>query len=270
MPTKSKAKSQKPKVSATKVGVWRGFGGLARSSIGFYRKNTKSLIWITAIVAVPSALLSLLKATNDATVASYLSLASTLMSLALIWSILQIEAGKKVKAKQAYYFGTASFLRFLLLVMLLALSLLPFIVGVAIFTSAVYASAVPVGGADLVLLALLLFVLSLPTFWLITSYIFSLFEVNGKPDATPAVALKASRALVKGRGWWTLAELLLLFVLALGLMILPTALFLGLYVASHGSSIYLVLLQLTASFLVLPISYIYLNKLRLTLSKKND
>ncbi len=253
----------------TKAGTWKSYWQATRASIKFFGANWKILVWVTAIVALPTNLLTLGKSlSGDATVSAYVSLATVLMSLALIWTVLAKGAGEKVKARDAYYFGTAKFVVFLLVALALALQLLPFIIGAAIFVSAIYGSNVSISQVDWVLLVALWVALAVPSFYLLTHYVLAPLEVVSPTVQTPLQALRASRALTRGKGWRVFGQLLLFGVSVILAVAIPTVLFVWLYVLTHGGQIFLTLLQIVISLVFLPYSYVYLYQLRFQLTRE--
>src|SRR4051794_18248608 len=85
-----------------------------------WKKHFKILSIICAVVAIPTAILNVATAGDSATQA-YLSLATMIMNIVVIWAIIRLKSGHKVSVKEAYFEGSSSLVRFFLVASVLAL-----------------------------------------------------------------------------------------------------------------------------------------------------
>lgn len=241
-------------LSPTKLpGTWV----LLRQSVRFLRQHFWRLVAVVAVVAVPTSLLDLAIGTEGETqLRAYFSLAALLMNLALLWTIIKLDQGESVGLSRAYYLGTASFVRFMLVALVLALQLLPFIIGTSIYAIGVAGAGGSVALVEKLLLAGLGLALTAPTLFWLTRYLFALFIIPTSPKS-PIEALRTSRAAVKGRGFGVFRRLGLFGLLAVVVLALPSV---GLILLAQGGG-WLVGLQLTTTLLFLPLTNIYLYKL---------
>lgn len=231
---------------------------LLKTSWGNYRRNAKLLAAIALVVALPGGLLTL--AGVDPVISAYISLATVLMNLALIWTIDQLRQGHSVTVKRAYYEGTATVVQFMLTSVFLLLLLLPLALGGLLFNSAAGgASSASIGTPERLLVAILWLILAVPSlFWLVRRLFALLIVVEDK--TTPLAAIRRSRELVKGRSWPVFGRLAALAAVVVVVILIPTVL---LIVAASATILNfgLAALQLAVSLTVLPWSYIYLHKL---------
>jgi hypothetical protein len=208
-------------------------------------------------VALPTGLITLLVG-EDSVVASYVSLATMFLNLALIWTVVEVKAGRPVTIKSAYYFGTAGIVRFLLTALIIALQLIPFTLGAAIYTNGVSGSTTSVTIPEKVLLGLVWLLLAWPSVYWVTRSIFSIYPIV-EDLLPPVAALKASAARVKGRFFPVLGRLMVLLVVMVVVLAVPSFFLLGLEgVGRHWASFGL---QLVSTVLFLPFSSLYLYNL---------
>jgi len=132
---------------------------------------------------------------------AYQLLLLSLVSMALIWTFRQMYADKprRVTVKQAYYTGTAPFVRYLIINAVIGLQLVPALLGMAIYQQVLGAGLAATSAESFIWLALLVMTLLL-SFYMVSSSIFALFIVT-LPDVTPMQALRSARELVHFRRW---------------------------------------------------------------------
>lgn len=234
-----------------------GFWGLFTGSCRDFWTERRSLMLVAMVAALPVGLISLLS--QDPGILAYGSLAAVIMNLALIWTVVRLQKGHMVTLKEAYYEGTSALVRFLLVALVLVASLLPFIIGATIFSSAVSDTTVTVGLAEKLLVGVLWLILALPTLRWLTRYCFALLLVS-QPGVTPIQALKTSRQRVKGRSWSIFGRLASLTALSIVIIFIPT---IAVYVLIPPafSPFILAVLQLVVTLTVLPLYYVFLYRL---------
>lgn len=129
-------------------------------------------------------------------------------SLAVIWALRQVLAGKSIRIRDAYYHGMYPLVQFILVLLVIGLQLLPFIIGSTLY-NLVVANGIAVGGLERAGW-LALFAAGLGwSVYMISSSLFALYIVT-LPDMTPLKALRSARELVKGRRWAVILRLVFL------------------------------------------------------------
>ena len=236
--------------------VWK----LTKASLATWNQHAKILTLVVALVAVPTNLLQLLLSAGDTTLSAYVSLAALVMNLALIWAIIRLESGdKKVSLRQAYYEGTASLVRFLLVSFLLVAELVPLAIGLLLYNVGVAGAAPGTTGFEEIIISLLALALAVPSLFWFNRSLLALVLLPGS-ELRPMTAVKQSWRSVRGRSWQVLRKLLGL-VLVAGLLIAVPAIILVLLYEHTTNRGFLALLQLFASLAILPLIDIYLYKL---------
>lgn len=144
----------------------------------------------------------------DANAGVYQSLLLVLVSLALIWSLRQVYAKQKVRARDGFYKGVYPLIPFILVLLVIGLELLPLIFGGYVY-GVVISNGIALYTIEKVLWGMLFFFLALLSFYMISSSVFGLYIVT-LPDMTPMKALKSARELVRYRRWTVLRKLIFL------------------------------------------------------------
>lgn len=171
------------------------FGALA-SGIGVY------------IVMLGSA-----GSSSTAASAPYQLFIAIITSLAVIWSVRQLMANKKIRIRDAYYMGMYPLIPFIIVLAVVSLQLLPLMIG-----STIYAMVVSYGIAitlieRIIWVVVFLALAVLSVYWL-SSSLFALYIVT-LPEMTPIKALKSAKELVNGYRWQLIRKIFALPVLLL-------------------------------------------------------
>jgi hypothetical protein len=233
-----------------------------RRCVRDYKASWKLFLAIVLIVALPIRLLGLNSAlSTDGGFNAYATVASLVMNLAVLSAAYAYVTAKPFSLRQAYYEGTRSFVAYIIASSLLALCLLPAIIGFLFFS----AGSSSVGGlGEIIIVGVVAVVLVLPSLWLLVRFILGTVLVATEP-LRPVEALKAARQLTLTRFWTVTARLLVLFfwVLLIVLIIAAITTILGLVFSSAGllSAIF----ELTTSILVLPLGSLYVVRLVMAL-----
>lgn len=127
----------------------------------------------------------------------YQSILFLIGSLAIIWTVRQLMADKKIRIRDAYYKGMYPLVPYILVTLVIALQLLPAIIGAWLFGTVV-ANGIAVSMLEQGLWLGLFFVLALVSIYMVCSSLFALFIVT-LPDMTPMRALRSARGMVKYR-----------------------------------------------------------------------
>ena len=236
------------------IGSWKLWVGAVRE----FRSGWKLYLGIAAVVIVPVQILSLSSAlASDAAFGAYTKVATLLVNVALIYVAGRRFDGQTDTIREAYYNGTAGFVRFILTSAAVAICLFPLLLGVFFFAAGSSAGASPaelavVGAVSLVLAAISV----LPLALFICAPLVTIIEGTG-----PWASLKAARKLVRGRYWVVVARLI---ILGAWLALIATVLF-GLVdlvgLAYRNANFLGALYQLGIGLLALPLGSIYLTYL---------
>ena len=223
-------------------------------------RNKRSLVPIILIVMVPVLLLGLtMGAASSAS--AYGSLATLIMNVAVITTVMHLAAGTKhVKLAEAYYGGTRRFVPFVLVVLMLMAQTLPLLFGGLLYVSG-SGGTVGLGLPEKLILVGMWAVIALPTFRWLARSIFALYIVQDD-DVSPVAAVRASSALVRGATWRVgvrlLAATLTIFVLIIGPALVAATLPAD---SGLGSQLLLAGLQLLLGLVVVPFAAMYGYKL---------
>lgn len=158
---------------------------------------------------------------------SYQSLLIILVSLALIWALRQLQAGTKIRVKDAFYKGLYPLVPFVLVLLVISLQLLPAAIGSFIYGT-VIVNGIAVTALEQFIWTILFFLLLLLSLYMLCSSVFALYIVT-LPDMTPMKALRSARQLVMHRRWTVLRKVLFLplaLLILAALLIVPLIIFL--------------------------------------------
>jgi len=140
-----------------------------------------------------------------------------IVSLALIWSLRQVQAGVRIRIRDAYYKGVYPLVLFLLVLCIIGLQSTPIVIGNTVYTLVV-ANDIAVTAIEKALWVALFGFFIILSIYMITSSIFALYIVT-LPNMTPFKALRSARGLVLNRRWQVMRK-----VIALPLILLISAL----------------------------------------------
>ncbi|HSX44878.1 MAG TPA: hypothetical protein VLF39_02050 [Candidatus Saccharimonadales bacterium] len=182
---------------------------------------------------------------------AYLTILLVIVSLAVIWTLRQTQAGVKVSISDPFYKGLYPLVPMILVLLVIGLETLP-LLGANLLFGLVITNGVAVSLLEKTLWSCLIFLLALLTIYMITSSIFALYIVT-LPDVKPIEALRSARDLVRYRRWTIMRKLLflpLVLVVIGSVIIVP----LVLYLTVAAEWVYFVL-TISAVFIIH--SYIY-------------
>lgn len=179
----------------------------------------------------------------------YQIIISTICCLALIWTFRQVLSHEKASLKQSFYQGMSPLIKYLLVLAMFGVHLLPLAIGAYIFSiiinSGVYTTF------ELWVTLIIFLALSLWTLWLITHSMFALF-IATLPEMTPVRALRSAKKMVYRRRliiWRKLLGAIILAALVVVMVMLPFVLW---WTTAAPWIVYLL------SVLAIPISQAYL------------
>jgi hypothetical protein len=210
------------------------------------------------IVTLPTRLLALSSSlSSDGSFTAYVTIASLVMNMAVLTAVRHFLDDEPVTQRLAYYDGTAHFVRFVLVSVVIAVCLLPALYGYLVYTLGSTAGA-PLG--EVLIVSLIGLIIALPSMWLLTRFLLAIIiQVNH--DVRPVASLRQARRLTLGRFWailGRLAFLLLALIVLAGVLLLIVGT-LGLII--HGGTLTDSLFQLLVSIFALPLTGLYLTRL---------
>ena len=180
-------------------------------NLGEYRTTLDDLI--TGSEAVKTLALSGLALASATTGASQVQLLyglvlAVVFSLAFIWAIRHITAGKKFNIRDTFYRSQTPLIPYMSLVLLMFVQFIP--LGFGSFLYAIVTSQhIAIGPWENLIFLVVWLTLSLASaYWLVNSLMAS-YAVT-LPGMYPLSALKATRKLVKQRRWYLLKKILFL------------------------------------------------------------
>ncbi len=165
-------------------------------------------------------------ATANETASLYQTILLIVTSLALIWSLRQVQAGNKVQAREAFYKGMYPLIPFVLVFLVIVLQLLPLVIGNWLY-SVVVSGGIAVTMAEKTLWIILVVLLSLLSLYMLSSSVFALY-ISTLPDMTPMKALRSARELVRHRRGVVLRRVLflpLVMVVVAAIIMIPVIIF---------------------------------------------
>lgn len=126
----------------------------------------------------------------------YQIIISTVCALALIWAFRQLLSGEKAGVKQSFYQGMTPLIKYLLVLVMIGVQLLPAAAGGYMF--GILAGAGVFSGFELTVAGLIFALLAVWSLRLITHSMFALF-ITTLPDMTPMKSLKSAKKMVYRR-----------------------------------------------------------------------
>ncbi len=159
--------------------------------------------------------------------AGYQVILAVIASLALIWTMRQVQSGALIRIRDGYYESMRPLIPFLLVVGAIGLQLLPLLFGAIIFSTAV-GGGIAVFMVEKIMWGILFFLLALMSLYMVCSSILALYIVT-LPGMTPMRALRSARKLAANRRWTIIRKVLFLpiiFLIAAAAIMLPVILFL--------------------------------------------
>ncbi|HET9174469.1 MAG TPA: hypothetical protein VFN56_04270 [Candidatus Saccharimonadales bacterium] len=158
---------------------------------------------------------------SSPTAGAYQVFLIVIVSLAVIWALRQVLAGTSVRVRDAYYKGMYPLIPLVLVLAMIAVQLLPLVIGASIY-SLVVNNGIAVNGWQQAAWALGAIALACLSLYWVCSSLFAGYIVT-LPDMTPMKALRSARELVRYRRWQIIRKLLwlplLLFIVAAVIML---------------------------------------------------
>jgi len=151
--------------------------------------------------------------TSGPTSGPYQLILILMTSLALIWALRQILAGKKFRIRDTYYRGMYPIIPFFLVLLVVCIQFLPFIIGGDIYTTVV-STGIAAHAYEKLIWFLVFLGLAAWSLYMVSASVFALYIVT-LPDLTPLQALRSARELVRHRRWTVLRKMLALPVILL-------------------------------------------------------
>ncbi|HVC36446.1 MAG TPA: hypothetical protein VNE40_03335 [Candidatus Dormibacteraeota bacterium] len=165
---------------------------------------------------------------SSGTAGAYQFFLTLITSLAIIWTLRQVQNGTLVRIRDSYYKGIYPLVPFVLVLIVIGLQLLPLLIGAALY-NLVMTNGIAVMVIEKIIWALLFFALALLSLYMLSSSLFALYIVT-LPDMTPIKALRSARGLVRNRRWSVLRKILFLplaLLIGAAIIMLPAIIWLA-------------------------------------------
>lgn len=188
-------------------GISSNIAGLKSAFLSFFHGSSAEL---KTSLGLFSILLTNANSTASEVAGAYQSMLLVIISLVVIWALRQSLAKDKVKLtiRDAFYKSLYPLVPFMIVLFIVGLELIPLLLARFLYGS-VFSGGLAVTGIEKVLWALFLGLLTLLSFYMITSSIFGLYIVT-LPDVRPLQALRSARELVRYRRWMIMRKVLFL------------------------------------------------------------
>ena len=160
--------------------------------------------------------------TTSQTAGAYQTFLAIIGSLAVIWALRQVISGKYPRVRDSFYRGMYPLIPFILVLCVIALQLIPLVIGSTIY-SLVINNGIAVTIIEKLAWALIYAGLAVATFYMLSASLFAIYIVS-LPDMTPIKALLSAKELVKGRRWVVLRKVLclpIILVVVAAIIMLP-------------------------------------------------
>ncbi|HVW23260.1 MAG TPA: hypothetical protein VHB51_02140 [Candidatus Saccharimonadales bacterium] len=134
---------------------------------------------------------------NNNSAAAYQLFLILITSLAVIWSLRQVQAGKWPRTRDSFYQGIYPLIPFLLVLLVIGVQLVPLAIGGAVY-SVVIGAGIASTALESAIWLMVFLGLAWASLYFVTASIFALYIVT-LPDMTPMKALRSARELVRHR-----------------------------------------------------------------------
>lgn len=178
-----------------------------------------------------------------------------LVSLAIIWALRQVylrdKTQKRPRIRDSFYEGVAPIIKYILVLVVIALELIPFVVGAFLYVMAVN-NNIAITFPEKAIFGTLFFLLAIVSLYIVIGSIFATYIITLK-DMTPVRALRSAVELVRyrrGRIFLRLLFIVILLTIISAVIVIPLSIWLS------ASAPY-VFFALTLIFLAVFHSYVY-------------
>ena len=198
---------------------------------------------VTGTLTLFSYLLGTAGQTSSSESSVYQTVLFVMSSLAFIWALRQVLAGKAIRIRDAYYKGMYPLVPFILVLLIIGLQTIPALVGAWLY-GVVVANGIAVAVVEQIFWLLIFFIFALLSIYMICSSLFALFIVT-LPDVTPMRALRSARELVRYRRWSIIRKILIMalfLLICVAIIMLPIIAFAAIAapVVFYGVSVVLI------------------------------
>jgi len=188
---------------------------------------------------------------SSQTAGAYQLFLALITSLSIIWALRNLVNDKAIRLRDSYYQSMTPFIPFILVFIVIALELIPLLIGTIIYI-VIISNSIAIGWLEQII-TLIIFILfaALSLYWLLGS-VFAIYIVT-LPNMTPIKALKSANKLVKKRRLLILRKLLFL---PLALFLVAAVIMIPIVLTISGIAQW-VFFILTMFLLIVVHSYIY-------------
>jgi hypothetical protein len=168
---------------------------------------------LTSSLSIFVVLVSSAGNNSSQTAGAYQLFLALITSLAVIWALRQVSAGRHMRLRDAYYQGMYPLIPFVIVLLIICLQLLPLVIGSTLY-SIVVTNGIAVHLIEKLFWLTLFIGLAIWSLYMVSSSVFALYIVT-LPDMTPLKALRSARELIRRRRWIVLRKVLFLPILLL-------------------------------------------------------
>lgn len=148
----------------------------------------------------------------------YQSVIYIIITLTVIWALRQTYAKEKITLKDSFYKSTTPLVPYILVTMVIGLQLLPIVISSVVY-GFVMGSGIVSGAAQVVIIAIPLFLMAVWSIYMISASVFALYIVT-LPGSTPLQALRAAKKVVRYRRWTVIRKFLFMPTILVALLLL--------------------------------------------------
>lgn len=181
----------------------------------------------------------------------YQFILAVVVSLAVIWSLRQVQAGREIRIRDGFYRGMTPLITFVLTLGMVMVQLLPLALGVTVY-GIVMANGIAVGPGQQFSFLLLFLGLAMVSLYMLSSSLFAMYIVT-LPDVSPMSALRSARQLIVGRRWSVMRKIIFL---PAALLVLSTLVMLPVVLVATAIAGW-IFIVVNAALLVLAHVYMY-------------
>ncbi|HEX7963967.1 MAG TPA: hypothetical protein VF466_05265 [Candidatus Saccharimonadales bacterium] len=160
------------------------------------------------------------------TAGAYQFVLALVMSLATVWALRQIYAGRDIRLRDPFYYGMFPLVTFVLVLLMVVLHLLPFALGSALY-GMITGNGLATTWMEQFTFLFVFLALAAVSLYMLCSSLMALYIVT-LPEVSPMAALRSARDLVSHRRWTLMRKIIFLpaaLLVMAGVILVPVVLF---------------------------------------------
>jgi len=161
-------------------------------------------------IALFTYMISTVGQANSAEAGVYQTILYIIASLAIIWALRELMAGKKIRIRDPYYRGMYPLIPFVLVIIVIGIQTIPAIIGAWLY-GVVVSNGIAVSIVEQLFWLVIFFIFALLSFYMLCSSLMALYIVT-LPNMAPMRALRSARELVRYRRWSIARKIIILII----------------------------------------------------------